>query len=475
MAGVVAAAGALAGGLAGKALQGSPAPPAGGIPGLTTTKQGSKGAGPSVVQVDPTIPLQYFAEATQTYTQDAMAGLQYYQGAVSQAIQSIQTGTAQANQTLQPLSTASNEALNTELQMMGLQPIQATANSAAQLGTIDQSQLQGLSPAQQQQIQGLQSQMNAAQSISDPDQRAATLAQINQAISGVTSGALATDQSTLATDQPLYQQAQQQYQYAQNQLSSIRDQSWAYERSGNGQSAPDQSALEAQYQALSDQSQAQINQYGPAISAAQASQTTNQNAAGILNSFGQNYDQLYGQGYLAPYTGQQVADAVTSLPGYQFQFQQGQNALMAQQAATGMLNSGNSMAAATNYGQNQALQYYNTYMSELNNTVNQGAGATASIASNLNSQGQNIASLQNQLGIAGNNTYTGIGTEAANNLDLSGQVFNQDALANMAAQNQQSANAQAQATQAAVAGAIAGQKAQSSAQQGAGAAAGSSL
>ena len=163
---IIAGAGALAGGLAAKSLGLGPqaVPAGGGIAGLTASKGSGKNGAGGVVQVDPTIPLQYFQQAASQYQSNAMQGLNYYQGAVTQAISSLQQGTSQANQTLSGLSQASSTALNQELRMMGLQPIQATSNSAAQLGDLSKN-LQGLSPDQQAQLQGLQSQINQAQAL----------------------------------------------------------------------------------------------------------------------------------------------------------------------------------------------------------------------------------------------------------------------------------------------------------------------
>ena len=51
--------------------------------------------------------------------------------------------------------------------------------------------------------------------------------------------------------------------------------------------------------------------------------------------------------------------SVTSTPGYQFQLQQGLNAVQGSAAAGGMLNSGNTLTALTKYGEDYASTQYN--------------------------------------------------------------------------------------------------------------------
>ena len=57
--------------------------------------------------------------------------------------------------------------------------------------------------------------------------------------------------------------------------------------------------------------------------------------------------------------------SVTSTPGYQFQLQQGLTGTQRTAAAGGMLNSGNTLAALTQYGQNYASTSYEQQFSNL--------------------------------------------------------------------------------------------------------------
>ncbi len=128
MGAAVAAAGALAGGLAGQKLfGGDPAPPGGGIPGLTNSvgsgKDGKKG---SVVQVDPTTALTYFKNASKAQAAGFNSGLGFYTDALKNAETIVKNGYTDANGTLKQLSYASGQALNQQMRMLGLDPLPQT-------------------------------------------------------------------------------------------------------------------------------------------------------------------------------------------------------------------------------------------------------------------------------------------------------------------------------------------------------------
>lgn len=104
------------------------------------------------------------------------------------------------------------------------------------------------------------------------------------------------------------------------------------------------------------------------------------------------------------------ARAVTAFqnnPGYQFQVQQGLNSVMANQARTGQLASGNTDLALQQMGQNIANQGWGNYISELQPFL--GAGQNAA---------QGIAGVNTGLGNAMNTSYTGQG-QAAYGTDVS--------------------------------------------------------
>lgn len=76
--------------------------------------------------------------------------------------------------------------------------------------------------------------------------------------------------------------------------------------------------------------------------------------------------------------------------GYNFQLQQGTNAITGNAAAKGLLNSGATAKALTTYGQNLASTTFNNYLSQLGaNAGQQGAAAQTQMA--LTNQGINAA------------------------------------------------------------------------------------
>lgn len=156
---------------------------------------------------------------------------------------------------------------------------------------------------------------------------------------------------------------------------------------------------------------------------------TGQNATASLNSLlspGGSLTQGYGS-FTAP-TAQQAAQQ----PGYQFQLQQGLNALQNSAAARGgLLSTGTAKNledyaqgdAASNYNNvyNQALQTYgtnyNTFANNQNNLYSRLYGASGQGLS----AGQSLGGLQ-QAGAQGqSNIYQNSGQQVGNNLNLLGQ------------------------------------------------------
>lgn len=132
-----------------------------------------------------------------------------------------------------------------------------------------------------------------------------------------------------------------------------------------------------------------------------------------------------GKGLLAPWTGQFTAPTAAQAaktPGYQFQVQQGENAMQNSAAGQGGLLSGRTLASLNNYAQgvastnyqntfNNALtQYQQGYQSFLNNQNNTyqrllgmsglGLNASQGAAGLIANTGQDIASLYGQEGAA---------------------------------------------------------------------------
>lgn len=130
-------------------------------------------------------------------------------------------------------------------------------------------------------------------------------------------------------------------------------------------------------------------------------------------------------------TGTQSAlTQLQTTPGYQFSLGQGQNAINAQAAANGTLNSGNLLTSLSNYNQGLAQNTYQNAVNNLQpymNLANSSAGGMAGVlggeASGLTGNNNNLASLLN-------NMWTGIGN-AQSQGDLAQAANSQSSLSGM--------------------------------------------
>jgi hypothetical protein len=120
---------------------------------------------------------------------------------------------------------------------------------------------------------------------------------------------------------------------------------------------------------------------------------------------------------------QQAQAALAATPGYQFTLQQGLDAAKSSAAAGGMLNSGNTLQALTQYGTGLADQTYQQAVGNLENVVNTGQAAAAGQAANVGNAATNLSNIaMNQgtnLANIDANTIAGItraGGNTANNL-----------------------------------------------------------
>jgi hypothetical protein len=82
-----------------------------------------------------------------------------------------------------------------------------------------------------------------------------------------------------------------------------------------------------------------------------------------------------------------ISDLLKATPGYQFRFDEGQKAVESSAAAAGGLNSGKTLKALTQYGQNFASNEYGNYMNRLASLAGVGQTATTQVGQ----WGQNYA------------------------------------------------------------------------------------
>lgn len=142
--------------------------------------------------------------------------------------------------------------------------------------------------------------------------------------------------------------------------------------------------------------------YGAAQNAAQQAMTgynylttgpgkdyiTSASAGGTAASQAQR--QLLGLEPITPGTANAFTNYLNST-GHQFQLDQGSKAITGSAAARGLLNSGATAKALTEYGQNLATGSFNNYLNQLGALSNQGYNATTAVANAGVQAGSNAA------------------------------------------------------------------------------------
>jgi hypothetical protein len=98
-----------------------------------------------------------------------------------------------------------------------------------------------------------------------------------------------------------------------------------------------------------------------------------------------------------------------NMPGYQFAVKQGTQALQRQAAAMGSAYTPQTAAAIGSYVAGTAMQDYNTYIQQLQNTATMGAGAANQLGNVTFNTGSNISQLQANTGQSQAGMYTGMG------------------------------------------------------------------
>lgn len=180
-------------------------------------------------------------------------------------------------------------------------------------------------------------------------------------------------------------------------------------------------------QALEDAQKKSLDQLNPYL---QSGQAANARLSDLLGTSGNSGASGYGS-LSAPFT---AADLQND-PGYQFQLQQGNQALDRQQAAKGNYFSGSALKAAQDYGQgladNTLNQAYNRYLTGNQQQYSQLAGQAGVGANAANSAGNQIGDLgtaKANSSIATSNTLNGLlssllsGSGSKRPINVGGQV-----------------------------------------------------
>jgi hypothetical protein len=374
-----------------------------------------------VPQVNIDQALQWMRQASDVQTNAYREGLTYYTDALKSAAKEIKLGYKQANQTLQPMSYAANQALNEQLRFMGLDPLSSSVNM------LQEAKDRGLPKTVQDQIA-------AAEKIKDPAQRATALNNLNNTISaGVADNTtkIATLSEQLAKNNNITSQQAEAYRLSKllktNRVGeTYLPQEFYGELAKAGIETTGIQKIQGNYVVSRDQQAIIMNALmkakvqGDARLAAEKdinAQIASLNDANTAyNQFGTDYNQAYSANYDGGYTGDQVTAKLEATPGYKFQLDQGTKAIERQGAAKGMLGSGNTLTALTQYGQGLAQNFYGMYMDNLSRIVAEGSPATMQIAANKVTEGTQYANLESARGAAGRDTYGLIGTAQANSL-----------------------------------------------------------
>ncbi len=430
----VSAAGSVAGGAAADALTKRNAPAGGGIPGLLTSTGARKDGSMDATQVDASKAIDYFKQAAQAQAAGYDTGLSYYLPQLVKSGKQIQAGYEAANTTLSPLSSASNQALNEQLRFMGLDPIQATANYGKTIRGVGSVLGDNLSKEVNAYGTTLADQLDAAASLKDPAERAAAKASIMSSMNNASTTVNADYQTQLekirAGQQDLAKQQAIATTNAQGMLEATKN--LPQNSSSNPALAASAAAQKNAYENIPAMMQASKQAEASVLSKMEA----NNAALTSLRPFKEQFNQAYGDQYDAGYSADQIAEKVTQLPGYQFQYEQGARGLERKAAAGGMLQSANTQAALQEFGQQQAQSYYKDYMGQLSGVIQEGAPATAGIASNQVNLGNALGQISQMYGAAQMDTERAKADYLANSLMHSGDVFNNDAIFNAGQQNQ---------------------------------------
>lgn len=105
--------------------------------------------------------------------------------------------------------------------------------------------------------------------------------------------------------------------------------------------------------------------------------------------------------------------------GYQFQLNQGQQAVTTNNASKGLLNSGATIKALARYGQGLGGQYFQSYLNNLQGLSQGGLNAGAAIGNAASAAGTNQANIATQRGDNQAGTYgalSGFGSSLASGL-----------------------------------------------------------
>ncbi len=362
------------------------------------------GKEPTPVLTDAQEAIDYYKQAAEAQKGYYLQGLNYYQQALEKAGQAVQKGYLDANSTLKPLSQASNNALNEMLKFMGMDPISATVSFADRFS---------YSYGNDRAYNDIANTLRQAEKIKDPAERAAVKQQM-----------LSKADELSKTQAPDYSSIKAPKMLSLEEYKALKP--------GDPIPGFPDNARAGQFNLSSYDAYAKYMTEGPMADYKRAMENVNKQQAARDAQNLKVSDDLkrwateYTDEYQTGYTGDEVTQRLQATPGYQFQMEQGTQAIARSQAARGRLASGNTDLAIQEYGQGLANTTYNQHLDRLYSIVAGGSGATAGIAANQANEGQSLSGLYQAGGLAAMDTYRGIGDYTGGTLMHSGDVWMQN-------------------------------------------------
>ena len=432
---------------------------------------GGKGGGVQAQTIDPKQAIEQFQLAADTIEKKYPEALTFLQTAMTTGTQSAVKGMSDAKLAALPFSQTALDSTNELRMMLGMAPVDKAAGLGEQLRGISQfNRVPGL-PIDNSIgniISQFGTQMDAANKLTDPTQRQEALTSLKKEMNDIQYGIqqdLNSFQNISSGTQTKIDTSAKYYGYTgvhgdlgktlrPDSLGALVEPGKPPKPVG-GQNADKLAALQATTgmkltpptPAAPTYTDAQKQQATAAIESIEDVQNQLSKVAGQINT---DYTVTPQKGY----TGAEIQKKLEATPGYQFQFQQGQQALERQANAAGMGGSGNALIAATEYGQKFAANAYQTQIQNLANLSGMNIPFAQAQSQMAMQQGQMLAGRSDQYGFATQASGQDIAKARAGAYNQSGQAYFQAAQAN--AENQLKADMSNQQAQTAGMGQLIG-------------------
>ena len=479
MAIAVAAAGTMAGGMAGGALKNAMGGNASGMKISGTSgvkvatiseKQGKSTKKTYVPQADISESLAWFQQAASQQESYYKQGLAQYENSMAQAKKEIDSGYNEAFKTLKPMSYNSTQAGNEMMRFMGLSPLSATYDVK------DRAIELGATPAQAKLIA-------QAEALTDPGERAAAMKKVSAGFTDAQKASTLEADIKAARAAPINMSGFESTDPLHDNGPVTRDRILIQALGGNPAAVglsgnaryneiakgitdevhkdyadvDSKSMTEGALASYMKERQNIIDNHAAKVEGEISTLKQKDAARAELNQELLKLQSDYEANYTAKkdvgYTGAEVTAKLEATPGYQFVADQGAKAIERTGAAKGMLGSGNTLVGLTQFGQENAQNYFGMHMNTLANIAQLGSGATNQLSGLQMQQGRDQSQLSQAVGNARMTAYGAIGDSKAQSLykqgDLSSQasMFNTGLIQNtLESAKDRAAQAQNQAT-----------------------------